>query len=58
LAYHLAASSGKVAPCGALRVYPISYAKTKHAHFEKQKLAQVDEDEFERTHPRAFNPFP
>jgi hypothetical protein len=25
---------------------------------EKQKLAQVDENEFERTHPRAFDPLP
>jgi hypothetical protein len=56
----LAASSGKVnsLPPWALHAYPRSCAKIKHACFEKQKLAQVDENEFEWTHPRAFDPSP
>jgi hypothetical protein len=58
LASCLAASSGKMTPCGALHVYLRSCANKKYACSKKKKLAQVNESEFERTHPRAFDPFP
>jgi hypothetical protein len=57
LASHLTVSSGKVTLHGATCVPKIK-GKEKHACSEKQKLAQVDEDEIEWTYPRAFNPFP
>jgi hypothetical protein len=58
LAFCLAASLSKMTPHGVLHAYPRSYAKEKHTCFEKQKLAQLNECEIERTHPWAFDPFP
>jgi hypothetical protein len=58
LASCLATPSGMMTPHGVLYVYLRSCAKKKCTCFEKQKLAQVDESEFEQTHPRAFDPFP